>query len=72
MAEDFLLNSGTKSQNRPLKVFTWHIHGSYLFYLSQGDYELYIPELCRYLWDRLRACVAPQENSMAPSAVSQK
>ncbi|MGH8534199.1 MAG: EthD family reductase [Gammaproteobacteria bacterium] len=24
------------------------------------------------LWDRLRACVAPQENSMAPSAVSQK
>ncbi|MGH8610885.1 MAG: EthD family reductase [Gammaproteobacteria bacterium] len=24
------------------------------------------------LWDRLRACVAPQENSMAPSAVSHK
>lgn len=26
-----------------MKIFTWHIHGSYLFYLSQGDYELYIP-----------------------------
>ncbi|WP_256007322.1 glycosyltransferase family 4 protein [Pedobacter deserti] len=26
-----------------LRIFTWHIHGSYLFYLSQGDYEIYIP-----------------------------
>ena len=26
-----------------LKVFTWHIHGSYLYYLSQGNYDLYIP-----------------------------
>ena len=26
-----------------LKIFTWHIHGSYLYYLSQGNYELYIP-----------------------------
>jgi hypothetical protein len=26
-----------------MKIFTWHIHGSYLYYLSQGDYELYIP-----------------------------
>lgn len=26
-----------------LKVFTWHIHGSYLFYLSQGNYEIFIP-----------------------------
>ena len=26
-----------------LKIFTWHIHGSYLYYLSQGDYEIYIP-----------------------------
>ncbi|MGN6163414.1 MAG: glycosyltransferase family 4 protein [Flavisolibacter sp.] len=26
-----------------MKVFTWHIHGSYLFFLSQGDYEIYIP-----------------------------
>ncbi|MBG6233447.1 glycosyltransferase involved in cell wall biosynthesis [Pedobacter sp. CAN_A7] len=30
--------------SRPkLRVFTWHIHGSYLFYLSQGNYDLYIP-----------------------------
>ncbi|WP_231729844.1 glycosyltransferase family 1 protein [Pedobacter sp. Leaf176] len=26
-----------------LRVFTWHIHGSYLLYLSQGDYDIYIP-----------------------------
>jgi glycosyltransferase involved in cell wall biosynthesis len=26
-----------------LKIFTWHIHGSYLFYLSQGNYNIYIP-----------------------------
>lgn len=25
------------------KIFTWHVHGSYLYYLSQGDYDLYIP-----------------------------
>lgn len=25
------------------KIFTWHIHGSYLFYLSQGNYDIYIP-----------------------------
>jgi glycosyltransferase involved in cell wall biosynthesis len=29
-------------QNK-LKIFTWHIHGSYLFYLSQGNYDIYIP-----------------------------
>jgi len=26
-----------------MKIFTWHIHGSYLFYLSQGNYKIYIP-----------------------------
>lgn len=26
-----------------LRIFTWHIHGSYLYYLSQGNYEIYIP-----------------------------
>lgn len=25
------------------KIFTWHIHGSYLYYLSQGPYTIYIP-----------------------------
>ncbi|MDB4926646.1 glycosyltransferase family 4 protein [Mucilaginibacter sp.] len=29
-------------KHRP-KIFTWHIHGSYLFYLSQGNYDIYIP-----------------------------
>ena len=31
------------SKSSRLKIFTWHIHGSYLFYLSQGDYDIYIP-----------------------------
>ena len=26
-----------------LKIFTWHIHGSYLYYLSLGNYDIYIP-----------------------------
>lgn len=26
-----------------IKVFSWHIHGSYLYYLSQGPFEIYIP-----------------------------
>lgn len=26
-----------------LRVFTWHIHGTYLYYLSQGNFEIYIP-----------------------------
>jgi len=26
-----------------LSIFTWHIHGSYLFYLSQGNYDIFIP-----------------------------
>ncbi|HYE53942.1 MAG TPA: glycosyltransferase family 4 protein [Chitinophagaceae bacterium] len=25
------------------RVFTWHIHGSYLFYLSQANLDIYIP-----------------------------
>jgi hypothetical protein len=33
-----------KTMNNPRpKLFTWHIHGSYLFYLSQGNYDIYIP-----------------------------
>lgn len=32
------------TQHQPrLKIFTWHIHGSYLYYLSQGNYDIYIP-----------------------------
>jgi hypothetical protein len=26
-----------------LSIFTWHIHGSYLYYLSQGNFDIYIP-----------------------------
>lgn len=26
-----------------IKIFSWHIHGSYLYYLSQGNFEIYIP-----------------------------
>jgi hypothetical protein len=26
-----------------IKIFTWHIHGSYLYYLSQGNFDIYIP-----------------------------
>jgi glycosyltransferase involved in cell wall biosynthesis len=26
-----------------LKIFTWHVHGTYLYYLSQGEYDIYIP-----------------------------
>ncbi|RYY24615.1 MAG: glycosyltransferase [Sphingobacteriaceae bacterium] len=30
--------------SKKLKIFTWHIHGTYLYYLSLGDYEIYIPK----------------------------
>src|SRR5688500_19525223 len=33
-----------KDQQRP-RIFTWHVHGSYLYYLSQGDYDIFIPVL---------------------------
>jgi glycosyltransferase involved in cell wall biosynthesis len=26
-----------------LKIFTWHIHGSYLYYLSHCNFDIYIP-----------------------------
>lgn len=32
-----------KNLKHPISVFTWHIHGSYLYYLSQGNYQIYIP-----------------------------
>jgi glycosyltransferase involved in cell wall biosynthesis len=38
-----ILNVVPGMKKQLLKVFTWHIHGSYLYYLSQGDYEIYIP-----------------------------
>lgn len=32
-----------KVQEKPLKILTWHIHGSYLYYLSQGNLQVYLP-----------------------------
>jgi glycosyltransferase involved in cell wall biosynthesis len=26
-----------------MRIFTWHIHGTYLYYLSKGNYTIYIP-----------------------------
>lgn len=28
---------------RPLRILTWHIHGSYLYYLTQARHEFYLP-----------------------------
>jgi glycosyl transferase family 1 len=28
---------------RPLRIFTWHVHGSYLYYLAQTGHQLYLP-----------------------------
>ncbi|EYB69153.1 hypothetical protein DEIPH_ctg011orf0137 [Deinococcus phoenicis] len=28
---------------RPLRILTWHIHGSYLHYLTQAPHEFYLP-----------------------------
>jgi len=33
----------TMINNHTLRIFTWHIHGTYLYYLSKGNYILYIP-----------------------------
>jgi hypothetical protein len=32
-----------RDERKPIKIFTWHIHGSYLYYLSQGNFEIYLP-----------------------------
>ena len=31
------------SHKRLLRVLTWHVHGSYLYYLSQVPVEFYLP-----------------------------
>lgn len=28
---------------QPLRILTWHIHGSYLYYLTQANHEFYLP-----------------------------
>ncbi|MFL5244223.1 MAG: glycosyltransferase [Gemmataceae bacterium] len=30
---------------RPLRILTWHVHGSYLYYLVQGPHQFYLPVL---------------------------
>lgn len=37
----------TYSINKP-RILTWNIHGSYLYYLSQGDYIIYVPYNSNY------------------------
>lgn len=32
-----------RSAREPLKIFTWHIHGSYLYYLSQTPVQFIVP-----------------------------
>jgi glycosyltransferase involved in cell wall biosynthesis len=32
-----------RKQNEMLRIFTWHIHGSYLYYLAHGNFQIYIP-----------------------------
>lgn len=27
----------------PIRILTWHVHGNYLYYLTQTDFEFYIP-----------------------------
>ncbi len=31
------------SSKRPLRILTWHVHGSYLYYLVQSPHEFYLP-----------------------------
>lgn len=38
-----LIMNRISSDKIRLRIFTWHIHGSYLYYLAQGDYDIYIP-----------------------------
>lgn len=28
---------------KPLRIFTWHVHGSYLYYLSNSSHEFHLP-----------------------------
>src|SRR3954468_272554 len=32
----------TASINRRLKILTWHVHGNYLYYLSQVPHDFYL------------------------------
>src|SRR5262245_44345862 len=32
-------------KQKPLKIFTWHVHGNYLYYLSHVPHTIYLPVL---------------------------
>lgn len=32
-----------EDRRQKIKILTWHIHGSYLYYLSEGNFEIYLP-----------------------------
>ena len=36
-------NSIRGKSNQPKRILTWHIHGSYLYYLVQGRHEFFLP-----------------------------
>lgn len=36
-------NNGSPHEGCALRIFTWHVHGNYLYYLSQVPYEFYVP-----------------------------
>ena len=36
-------SGGTSLLHRPLRILTWHIHGSYLYYLTQSHHQFYLP-----------------------------
>jgi len=41
ITNEYGLNASLNS--RPLRIFTWHVHGTYLYYLSKADIIIYIP-----------------------------
>lgn len=40
---DHHIPSSPKLYGQPKKVLTWHIHGNYLYYLTQAPHEFYLP-----------------------------
>lgn len=36
-------SNGERDRGRQLRILTWHVHGNYLYYLSQVPHELYVP-----------------------------
>ena len=49
---------------RRLRIFTWHVHGSYLYYLAQVPHTIYLPVRAGwpegYCGRSVRSAVAPR------------